>query len=438
MSFEDLAGTVIEKDLCVRCGVCIGTCPAGAIGTDGRCFPVLTGKCTDCGFCTAVCPGKDVDFPGLSRRIFRKPFYPKDWLGHQQKMWVGHATDDTVRRSGSSGGMATGLLIYLLRTRKINGAAVVVMDPLKPWRAKSLLAKTEEEIRLSAKSKYCIVPSMDVLARMRKENGPFAVIGLPCQIHGIRKLERVDPKLAGKIKYVFGLYCHYNQETDFIKDLMRISGYPLESIAEFQFRGGEWPGKLNVTTKNGIQRRLNTVPNKTIWSVTFRLYGAKRCFLCTDATSEFADLAFGDFWARDYKDTFRQLRACTLCSQRTDTGREVLESAMKDGEIQLYELPESRYPRRTIAFAREKKTEAFIRLKRFTRQGKAVPDYGHPIPESRWREWSSEWFHHGMLRFFHRPPLREKVLALLLTRFARILDRGNTLRKEMVHRYRKN
>lgn len=437
MSFDTLKSDVIDKGLCARCGLCAGVCPARVVGFDAASWPLLTGKCTDCGLCNKVCPGADVDLPAMSQRLFNAPYDPSDVWGVQDRMVVGHPTDDTVRRAGASGGLTTGLLLHMLRTGRIRGAAVVGMDPEHPYRPTSCLARTEAELRAASKSKYCIVPSMDVLAEMRREEGPFAVVVLPCQAHGLRKLEQADPGLAGKIHCILGLYCHYNMERDGYLDALRRAGIEPETIAAFEFRGGGWPGGFHAILKDGRAVSLHSINIKNVMTVMLRLYGAERCYLCHDGLVEFADLALGDFWAIDYPDRFGELSWCTLVSQRTARGREVLEAAERDGAVKLYELPPERYSRRTHNFAWEKKREAFVRLRRRKARGLPAPDFHHEIPPVSLGARAMEAAY-GATRILRGPRGRRFAVAVLFSPVGRLLDRLNTWRKDLFLRFHGN
>ena len=47
-------GIVINQEKCVGCGLCIETCPAGALYTEsGKTY--INEKCTLCGLCRDVC-----------------------------------------------------------------------------------------------------------------------------------------------------------------------------------------------------------------------------------------------------------------------------------------------------------------------------------------------------------------------------------------------
>ncbi|MGL5964534.1 MAG: 4Fe-4S binding protein [Fusobacteriaceae bacterium] len=47
---------VIDKDTCIGCGACEGTCPVGAISADANGKYEICDACVDCGACASVCP----------------------------------------------------------------------------------------------------------------------------------------------------------------------------------------------------------------------------------------------------------------------------------------------------------------------------------------------------------------------------------------------
>ena len=48
---------VVDHQVCVACGVCLKTCPKGAIAIYRGCFAqVDEEKCVGCGLCAKACP----------------------------------------------------------------------------------------------------------------------------------------------------------------------------------------------------------------------------------------------------------------------------------------------------------------------------------------------------------------------------------------------
>ena len=147
-----------------------------------------------------VCPGHEVDFKGLNLEIFGKE--PEDILiGNYLNCYVGHATDYDIRYNSASGGLVTALLIFALEEGLIDGALVTRMKKDKPLEPEPFIARTREEIIEARGSKYCPVPANVALREILEANEGerFAVVGLPCHIHGMRRAQRVDARLKERV-----------------------------------------------------------------------------------------------------------------------------------------------------------------------------------------------------------------------------------------------
>lgn len=53
---------VVDRRVCVACGVCMKSCPRGAISIYRGCYAVVEGeKCVGCGLCGKACPAGCID-----------------------------------------------------------------------------------------------------------------------------------------------------------------------------------------------------------------------------------------------------------------------------------------------------------------------------------------------------------------------------------------
>ncbi|HEO64187.1 MAG TPA: 4Fe-4S dicluster domain-containing protein, partial [Candidatus Omnitrophica bacterium] len=206
MGRKEKTRTVINNALCTGCGTCVALCPKEAIDLiineklGGYVPRINEERCDNCGICLRVCPGPLVDFRQLNLEIFKKD--PENYLlGNYLNCYLGYATDTNIRYDSASGGLITQVLISALKKGIINGALVVRMNKDNPLIPFPFIARTKQEIIEASRSKYCPVPAnialKDIVQSQKSEK--FAVVGLPCHLHGVRKAAMVDKELREKI-----------------------------------------------------------------------------------------------------------------------------------------------------------------------------------------------------------------------------------------------
>ncbi|NJL92817.1 MAG: hypothetical protein HC915_03385 [Anaerolineae bacterium] len=208
--WQQLKTQVIDAGLCTRCGGCVGVCTEQAIVLDdlmGEALPRLNGTCESCdGRCYAACSGDYVPFPGLNMFLHDRQPHNR-YLGNFRSLSVGFATDPEVRAQAASGGILSAILIHLLETHQVDGAIVTRAKPGQPYLPQPVIARTPGEVKAAAQSKYSIVPVNAILQQLAEVEGRFAYVGLPCQVHSLRKLQAAGHPAAQKIAYVIGSYC---------------------------------------------------------------------------------------------------------------------------------------------------------------------------------------------------------------------------------------
>jgi len=183
----------IPPELCHNCATCIAVCPHGALST-GPSRPQVSPACKDCGACYDICPGRDVNFLALNRFLYPGQI-PDVYFGCYNAMFLGRKVPRPLPGS-SSGGVVTAILTSAMEKKLIRAAQVVCMDSSSPCLAQVTVASSVREIQEASGSKYSLIPVNSILARENELPGPIAYVGLPCHLHGLRKLQIATSPVA--------------------------------------------------------------------------------------------------------------------------------------------------------------------------------------------------------------------------------------------------
>jgi len=387
VGFQNLKEEVVNSGLCTGCGTCVGVCTAHAISMDYKADepePILTGKCVDCGMCYDVCPGKYIPLPELDKEFLGKERdFENDHLGVYRYCGRGYAKNDDIRSISSSGGMISSLLICALEEKIIDAVILAGWRKDKPWRCEPYIATTPEEVMKALRTGMMVVSNNELLceAVMKRGYNKIGIVGCPCHVHGIRKLQQggKPKKIANSIKLVLGLFCaacyywegtrHLLQEFGKIKDI--------KSIKAMDYRGGQYPGGLEVLTQDGKIRFIASKHDYTWHLFGPASYKRDRCLMCVDFSAELADVSCGDiFQDIGYKD-----RRWVATISRTKTGGELIKVAIDKGYIHIEEHNPELIPASGMGWE-SKKHAGVYRLLQRKRYGWPVPDYGYRLSEN--------------------------------------------------------
>jgi coenzyme F420 hydrogenase subunit beta len=294
-TFHDLEREVQRCNFCGKCGGCVSFCSAsnlGAlkVGPDG--MPVFADeeKCLKCGICYMICPNTcDLDEELKKKTDWEPPIGPiKDLVSAQ-------TTNPTVGKRCTDGGVVTSLLLYLLENHMIDGALVYKSDG--PFHRGPVLATSGEEVVSASGSHYdesfSIVelgsrystysPAMQELKTLRKGLiDRVAMVGTPCQIHTVRKMQVLGIIPSDVIKYCFGLFCMENFSFNDIqlRNLEKQYGFDLAHVSKVNVKEDFF-----IYLNNG---RVIHIPFEEIDSIA-----RPACLVCPDFSAEFSDISFG-------------------------------------------------------------------------------------------------------------------------------------------------
>jgi coenzyme F420 hydrogenase subunit beta len=367
---------VIDTGLCTRCGACVGLSEGKIRFRDktGDYLPEIVSEIDDkmAERLWQACSGEEVDFPALNQYTFHGQGLHHPYIGTYKSLHVGFSTDETIRRMAGSAGVISTILVYLLETKKIDGALVLGMSKEEPWMNKPYIATSREEILAAAQSKYTISSVNELLEEAGRFPGKLAYVGLPCQVHSIRKLQQQNDPSVRNISYIIAPFCGLNMHFSSVVSYLRAFGEKdYRQISDLQFRHGEWPGNMRVEMHSG---KVYLLPKfHANYLIPFHMM--QRCRHCIDLANEFADISVGDAWAPVYEE---RGKGFSLVVVRSEKGEQLAKEMTGAGLIDLQHLNLNAAVRMHSHMYDNKKRGAFIRMN----QSKNAPDYNLPFPEN--------------------------------------------------------
>ncbi|MBL7200579.1 MAG: Coenzyme F420 hydrogenase/dehydrogenase, beta subunit C-terminal domain [Anaerolineae bacterium] len=368
--FRDLQREVILKGLCGKCGGCVSFCSAGALGAlemgeDDLPRYAKGAKCVACGICYLICP-QTTDLDAEVRESFgwRAP------IGIYQAARSARASDESIHRIATDGGVVTALLLYMLERRRIDGA--IVSRRTTAFGREPMIATTREELLAAAGSDFGGSSHLEQLSDHYTTYSPTlsaikglegtrlhraAVVGTPCQIRSIRKMQSLHVVPSHVIAFAVGLFCMENFIFDApgrtkLKDKLQID------LADVT--------KLNVkedvifALRNG---KVIHVPFEEMDEVA-----RPACLACTDFANDYADLSAGGLGSPD---------GYTTVLIRSEKGNQIYGEALNHGYIKERESgdwaqvrsEEAEMVGKAVAFAQWKRARGEARLKELGVEG---------------------------------------------------------------------
>ena len=363
LSFDNLVQEVVEKGNCHGCGGCISFCSADRIGAlemgEGN-FPRYADKekCLDCGICYLICPQTTV----LKEEV-RAKFGWRFPIGLYRDVFSARTTDEDILKVSTDGGVVTSLLLYMLENNLIDGA--VVSERTGLFSRKPIVATSRDELIQAAGSQFSesfhleeigdryttFVPTIRIIREsIPKSLNRLAVVGTPCQIETIRKMQLLSILPADVITFTVGLFCMQSFALD---DLMK------KRFAKKHRINLKDIVKLNVkedfilTMNSGMTLRI---PLEEIEEVA-----KPPCLTCRDFANDYADISVGGVGSPD---------GYTTVLIRTIPGQRIYTEALHQGyikhkserNIQEKQAEKSRMLSLIEAFAERKRKRAEKRL----------------------------------------------------------------------------
>ena len=323
---------IVEGGLCIGCGLCQGLAGPGTVAmamtAEGRERPVVAGTLdgATAELIFAVCPGIGVE--GLPEALHGPDTVVDPMWGPYLRIARGFAGDPEVRFIGATGGVLSALAIHLLESGRVESVLHVAASRERPARTVRHISRDRAQVLEGAGSRYGpaapLVDFAEVLGRERF----FAFIGKPCDVSALRNLGRHDERVGRYCRYLLTLICGGVSELGKSLEVLDGFGVAEDELSLFRYRGHGNPGPTRIETRDG--RVFETTYNE-FWGDEAQWRLQFRCKVCPDAIGESADLVAFDVWPdalpTGEDDGFNGIMT------RTEQGRELLDSALRAGDI---------------------------------------------------------------------------------------------------------
>lgn len=285
---------VVKSGLCIGCGICTYSDPVGKMIFSkkyGHNIPLLKWNNQNDETAFNICPGKGYRIIEDSDNLFGQSHYDPE-LGKIYGHYAVHSNDPEILKNASSGGIMTQTAIFLLENKIVDKVLTAHFRYDAGVKTFCMLAGNKEDVLKSQGSKYCPVDLSEAIHAIKHNNFRIAVIGTPCQIAGIRNIQKHDSAFSSKIIFTIGNFCGGIKKFSNINLIAKRKGIDPEGICFFRFRGNGQPGSMMIKENTGKSVEIAYPGYVGLTGISKHL----RCHLCVDATAELADLACGDAW----------------------------------------------------------------------------------------------------------------------------------------------
>jgi len=358
-SFHDLITEVHEKGLCGKCGGCVSFCSAGdlnalEIGDDDAPRFVDEERCLKCGICYLICPQMKALNPELKEAFGWKP--P---IGSYRSLHSARTTDERIKKVCTDGGVVTSLLAYALKKGIIQGA--IVSRKIGPFARQPVIVTDPDELIEAAGSHFEESSHLEEIGRQYATYSPairevrnlgksdlqrIALVGTPCQVYTVRKMQYLKVLPADTIVLTIGLFCMENFSFD---DRARKR---LEKSLKIRLDKVE---KLNI--KDDV---IATLVGGEVVHLPFEAVdeiARPACMGCPDFANDYADISVGGLGSPD---------GYTTTLVRTVFGEKLYNGAKSQNDIEELSfrsheemrIHKTKAMARIIAFAKRKKERA--------------------------------------------------------------------------------
>jgi len=339
IAYNVLDKKVLSLGFCTLCGACEAACPVGAIQVEGDKLKRLHNCAEDldlCPICYEVCPHSEALLLRSLKSVSDAP-HKNEALGYHRKIFLAQSGDPKLKEQGGGGSVVTSLLKFGIENKVFDSAIVSAAEPDNPSAPKASVALVPDDILSAVGSKF--FPSSVAKAFGSAVTGygktKIAFVGVPCHMRALRKIEAWQHKIGPSLKISIGLFCFgtFSQST-LLEHLEKEYNVKASEIKQMRLSK-----EFVIHTDKGVIR----IPLKEIEE-----HLMPSCGVCTDFTSELADISIGGAYP---------LEGWSTVIIRTRVGEDFFYEAVEKGVLSVQPIEaEPNVYERVVRAAMQKRT----------------------------------------------------------------------------------
>jgi coenzyme F420 hydrogenase subunit beta len=200
--------------------------------------------CTDCGVsrlaepksCATACQFIKPDYPAMEEAVHGRA---RDVANPEELAFGPHLTlhRAAMKRPAEGAqwtGIATGIGARLLEKRLVDAVLTIAPDPDDQWKPMPVIITDPADMAKARGMRMGYAPLLALLEPARAAGHKrLAVIGIPCQVHALRRLES---ELGLEALYVIGTPCSDNTTTEKFHSFLDLLSDDPSSITYLEFR----------------------------------------------------------------------------------------------------------------------------------------------------------------------------------------------------------
>ncbi|WP_199524652.1 Coenzyme F420 hydrogenase/dehydrogenase, beta subunit C-terminal domain [Pseudoalteromonas sp. bablab_jr011] len=374
---------VVNKGLCIGCGLCVSACGNNnlkmALNEHGFLEPQqVSGHCEGCkGACLSVCPFNSKPNNDISTETKLANIFINESKNHNTSIgkyintYAGFSNEHRV--NSSSGGIATYTLIELLARKEIEYVISVKETITTDSHYAYSISSTRDELLAGAKTRYYPVTLAGVFEKIKELDGKFGIVGVPCFIKSVRLAQKADPILETKIRFLVGIICGGVKSTFFTEYLASKAGVDVAEYRKPEFRLKDETStasdySFGCLDKDNNQKTIKMRMVGDMWGTG--LFKSNACDFCDDVTVELADISLGDAWIEPYRS---EGLGTNVIITRSILADDIIKKGIENNALTIDNLPISSLIESQRGGFNHRHNGLGFRIKKRRSEGLAVP-----------------------------------------------------------------